>query len=340
MKGILTLKKLAVIAAVCIAVLCILGCSSESESGNYAPIAVDSVTIYTSALTLKPGESYTLSASVMPNNADDKTVRWSSSNTSIATVSDDGTVTMVGVGEVIISAKAGGKEARCAIIVGAQNNNTSDSGTQGGTTHVHNYSGGICTVCGLPKPFMVDATIDDSGVLTKYRGGEKLVEIPDGVTGIGNNAFEDCSSLEIVVIPGSVTAIGSCAFKNCKNLMGVVISEGVTSIGSSAFEDCKSLMVLASPNAGNIYGSVLLIPNSVTRIGGNAFSGCYEITSVTIPHGVNIIGEYVFYGCTSLTSVKYNGTKEEWNAIVKWSDLNWSTDNYTITCTDGTIAKR
>lgn len=88
MKGILTLKKLAVIAAVCIAVLCILGCSSESESelGNYAPIAVDSVWIYTSALTLKPGESYTLSASVMPDNADDKTVRWSSSNTLIATV--------------------------------------------------------------------------------------------------------------------------------------------------------------------------------------------------------------------------------------------------------------
>ncbi len=46
-----------------------------------------------------------------------------------------------------------------------------------------------------------------------------------------------------------------------------------------------------------------------------------------------------FYGCGSLTNIKFNGTKEQWNAIIKSDDWNYNTGNYTVTCTDGTLSK-
>ncbi|MDE6033207.1 MAG: leucine-rich repeat domain-containing protein [Muribaculaceae bacterium] len=47
----------------------------------------------------------------------------------------------------------------------------------------------------------------------------------------------------------------------------------------------------------------ITIPNSVTEIGGTAFSNCTKLTSVTIPNSVTVIGYGAFYGCSSLTAV-------------------------------------
>ena len=51
--------------------------------------------------------------------------------------------------------------------------------------------------------------------LKKYNGNEKKVTIPEGVTIIGENAFENCTSLTEINIPDSVTSIGKGAFKGC-----------------------------------------------------------------------------------------------------------------------------
>ena len=82
------------------------------------PVAVESVTLNATTLTLEPGKTdMTLTATVTPDNADDRTVAWSSSDTAIATVSEDGTVTAVSIGEASITAQAGGKEATCTVTV-------------------------------------------------------------------------------------------------------------------------------------------------------------------------------------------------------------------------------
>ena len=67
------------------------------------------------------------------------------------------------------------------------------------------------------------------------------VDIPDGVTSIGNGAFLRCSGLTSVDIPDGVTSIGNSAFWNCSGLTSVDIPDSVTSIGDRAFRDCDSL---------------------------------------------------------------------------------------------------
>ena len=80
-------------------------------------IAVESVTLDITSTILNTGETLTLTATVKPDNATDKTVTWSSSNSSVATVDANGKVTAVAQGTAIVTAKAGDKTATCTVIV-------------------------------------------------------------------------------------------------------------------------------------------------------------------------------------------------------------------------------
>ena len=71
-----------------------------------------------------------------------------------------------------------------------------------------------------------------NGVLVKYTGAGGDVVIPDGVTGIGDHAFCECTSLTSITVPNGVTTIGDYMFHSCKSLTSVTIPDSVTSIGS------------------------------------------------------------------------------------------------------------
>ncbi|MDR1602695.1 MAG: leucine-rich repeat protein [Tannerella sp.] len=116
------------------------------------------------------------------------------------------------------------------------------------------------------------------------------VIIENGVTDIGEGAFNSYPNLMSVTIAGSITGIGQQAFYHCSNLTSVTISEGVTKIGNGAFMYCSNLV--SAP-----------IPNSVTWIGFGAFQYCDSLTSITIPAGVKFIYPYAFGGCNNLTSI-------------------------------------
>ncbi len=144
----------------------------------------------------------------------------------------------------------------------------------------------------------------------------KLVKdlvIPDGVTSIGNFAFQYCSSLTSVTIPDGVTSIGMSAFSSCSGLTSVTIPDSVTSIGGFAFFGCSSLTSVTIPDGMTSIGdyvfyncsglSGVTIPDSVTSIGYRAFELCSGLTSVTIPDSVKSIGDYAFSGCSGLTNV-------------------------------------
>ena len=70
------------------------------------PVPVTGVTLNKTSANLAVGDTLSLTATVAPTNATNKTVTWSSSNPLVATVSDDGVVTAVGAGEAIITATA------------------------------------------------------------------------------------------------------------------------------------------------------------------------------------------------------------------------------------------
>lgn len=93
--------------------LALASCSKDDP----APVEVGEIKLNKTTLTLAVGEEQPLTATVLPDNAENKTVAWSSSDTKIATVSDAGLVTAVAPGSATITARAGGKSATCAVTV-------------------------------------------------------------------------------------------------------------------------------------------------------------------------------------------------------------------------------
>ena len=111
------------------------------------------------------------------------------------------------------------------------------------------------------------------------------------VVGLGTYSDTD------VVIPDTykrkpVTKIADKAFYGyeCEKITSITIPDTVTSIGGLAFTGCTSLTSIE-------------IPDSVTSIGYSAFYGCRSLTSIEIPDTVTSIGGDAFNGCSSLTSV-------------------------------------
>ena len=133
------------------------------------------------------------------------------------------------------------------------------------------------------------------------------ITIPDSVTSIGDYAFSRCSSIESITIPDSVTSIRGNAFRDCSSIESITIPDSVTSIGGSAFRNCSSLASITIPDGvtsignyefANCYSlSSITIPNGVTSIGDSAFESCYSLASITMPDGVTSIGEFAFGSC-------------------------------------------
>ena len=130
------------------------------------------------------------------------------------------------------------------------------------------------------------------------------VGIGNGVTSISHGTFSECSALTSVFIGNSVTFIDERAFWHCTALTSVHISDLKVWCGISFYDYWDNPLGIA----GHLYLNGeevkdLVIPNSVTSIGGGVFYGCRGLTSVTIPNSVTSIGNYAFSGCSGLTKI-------------------------------------
>ena len=140
-----------------------------------------------------------------------------------------------------------------------------------------------------------------AGPYGDYNKAIKTVKIQNGVTSIGDYAFDNCTSLTSIEIPSGVTSIGDGAFAYCTSLTSIEIPSGVTSIGNSAFKNCTSLASIE-------------IPSSVTSIGNEAFAYCTNLTSIEIPSGVTSIENYAFSNCTSLNSINVDKDNQSYSS--------------------------
>lgn len=240
---------------------------------------------------------------------------FQSSDESVAVVTDDGYVTIVGAGSVVI------------------------------TPDITGY-------CTYNEIYLVIS--EDTPVYTPRLEDLTYEIVKDTTAGSIYYKITDCDeSAPVAEIPGTIDGIpvqeiAEDAFASCRNLKSVTISDSVTSIPASAFAGCVSLENIAvdENNAnyrsydGVLYdntGSTLLycprgkntvdilantktidtsafsdctkltdivLPDGITDISSNAFSGCTGLTSLVIPYGVTGIYTGTFANCTSLTEIQ------------------------------------
>lgn len=150
-----------------------------------------------------------------------------------------------------------------------------------------------------------------------FQGCVNLTGITSGVniTGIGTSAFDGCTSFLQYYAPNSLKVIEGRSFNNCTSMSGLDLNQ-VEDIKYDAFNLCSSL------------SGLLIIPDSVTKIGTNAFrqtnysgitigsgitkieDGCFRdntsLQFIEIPSGVETIDGAAFRGCSSLSGVVFN----------------------------------
>ena len=150
------------------------------------------------------------------------------------------------------------------------------------------------------------------------------IVIGDGVTSIGNNAFQYCSSLTGAAIPGSVTAIGSSVFYGCDALTDIYYGGyGIDWLATAGHNDVPNGTAVHFKD--DLYGKgacgenvnwVMTADGMLTISGAGAMTDCDSfgnpapwkicrqyIKSAVIGSGVTSIGKYAFYCCEALISV-------------------------------------
>lgn len=115
--------------------------------------------------------------------------------------------------------------------------------------------------------------------------------INEGCVSICDNAFENCQNLTSITLLSGIVRIGDSAFKGCYSLRSVTQDSdpvGMQSIGGYAFYGCENLTTVEIPNL------------SAEKIEAYTFYNCMSLEGFSLPIGVTNIGSYAFYNCKNL----------------------------------------
>ncbi|MDR2967568.1 MAG: leucine-rich repeat protein [Methanobacteriaceae archaeon] len=168
-----------------------------------------------------------------------------------------------------------------------------------------------CTSCGAPVdieegqvlvtcPFcrnqfkVIEESPDfsiDRGVLLKYSGENREVNVPHGVTAIGILAFSQQSTLTKIILPEGVTELQGLFF-NCTNLEKIILPESLENIPNNTFSGCVSLKSID-------------LPKNLKFLGEMAFHNCKSLTSIEIPPKVEYLETLAFMDCDNLKTISY-----------------------------------
>lgn len=166
---------------------------------------------------------------------------------------------------------------------------------------------GLCLVIGLVcgKAMIVQAekegdyeySVDNTGNATiiRYTGNDTEITTPAQIGGYTVNKlnallFHDNNTIKSVKVSEGVTDIGQFAFERCENMEEIILPSTLLTINKYTFEKCSSLKNIE-------------IPENVTNIGLGAFKECNSLTKVDIPKNVSSIGGALFQSCTNLSSL-------------------------------------
>ena len=142
---------------------------------------------------------------------------------------------------------------------------------------------------------------------------EEVIDIPDNVMCVSQDAFKDCSFIKNVIFKPGVTLIGENAFENCTGLTEITL-QNVHTICESAFAGCTSL-------------TTINILNSSPTISKYAFKDCTSLKTVNISKGASSIDETAFENCPLINKDElkvnkqdifdfgFHGTKEQYTFL-------------------------
>ena len=301
-------------------------------------IAVTEVTLDKTSLELVEGDEATLTATVKPDDATDKTVTWSTSDASIATV-QDGLIKAVKAGSVFISAKAGDISATCSLVVKPnvpkeKLSLTVTAGTLKETIEAlgidilnvqeltvsgelnGNDLAVIRTMAGNDKYFIQEGDTPSDGCLEVLdMSGSVLIPGSEiymhqfgqnhsiaNYNEIPRDAFRACIRLKRIVLPDNCTLASNASFAACYALKSIVIPSSVKTIPRGCFSACRSLEHISIPN--------------VTTIKEYAFNGCVSLISVELGN-IQELGSAVFENCTALTSISIPNSNQYFCVVDK-----------------------
>lgn len=144
-----------------------------------AAVVVSGVTLSQSALSIKAGDSFLLTAAVEPANADNKSVSWSSSEDSVASVTADGTVTAVKPGTAVITVTTvdGGKTASCTVTVSCDHVLSKTEAVEASCETAGNIEHYTCNICGKTFADAAGQTeLTDVAIAAKGHTGDEWME--------------------------------------------------------------------------------------------------------------------------------------------------------------------
>ena len=157
------------------------------------------------------------------------------------------------------------------------------------------------------------------------------VIVANGITSIGDYAFENTGNLTSASLPKSLVSVGNSAFMYAQNYSGPVygltslhIPDGVTTLKRKAFMSAAITEVTIPASVTTVGDLVFADCSHLTTarvegkaVGDTMFSRCSSLHSVTLANKVKSIGKSAFVYCDSLTEITYEGTLEEWQSISK-----------------------
>ncbi|GMH97198.1 hypothetical protein TrVE_jg6292 [Triparma verrucosa] len=134
-----------------------------------------------------------------------------------------------------------------------------------------------------------DIDYDEARSDARYEGMTQVTTVVFllNITKVGDYAFEFASML-VVDIPEGITIIGDNSFHRCSSLKDVTFPKSLTKIGSYSFYDCSSL------------DKVDLLHTNVRYLGNYAFSDCTSLREMKVPDSLQKFGVNVFYNCSKL----------------------------------------
>ena len=106
--------------------------------------------------------------------------------------------------------------------------------------------------------------------------------IPSQVTSIGNDCFDECTSLKSITIPSTVKAIGNNCFNNCTNIKMMSIPSTISKLNSTWFYSCKELTKLD-------------LPHTINSFPAKMFANFSKLKQFTIPSNVTCLPESCFF---------------------------------------------